>query len=186
MERWIRWGSLGLMAVVALMSASCGYPSLEDPKLSTADFALEEFFDGRTVAYGQFNDRFGTARRRFKVEIDGSWDGKTLQLIEDFTYADATQEQRIWKLQKSGPDVSDQLWVGRAAGVQGEAEGREVGDVFNWRYTIDLTTPDGSALRVDFDDWMWLMEDGRLLNIAYMSRFGVDLGEVVIFFEKRD
>ena len=45
--------------------------------------------------------------------------------------------------------------------------------------------PDGDSMRVDFDDWMWLQEDGRLLNIAYMQRFGVTLGEVTIFFEKR-
>ncbi len=69
--------------------------------------------------------------------------------------------------------------------MQGQAQGREVGDTFNSTYTIDLPMPDGDSMRVDFDDWMWLQEDGRLLNIAYMQRFGVTLGEVTIFFEKR-
>ena len=32
---------------------------------------------------------------------------------------------------------------------------------------------------------MWLLSDDRLLNRAYMKRFGVDIGEVVITFEKR-
>jgi hypothetical protein len=38
---------------------------------------------------------------------------------------------------------------------------------------------------VSFDDWMWLLTDDRLLNRAYMSRFGVPIGEVIIFFERR-
>jgi len=43
--------------------------------------------------------------------------------------------------------------------------------------------PDGT-LRVSFDDWMWLMDDGRLLNRAYMDKYGVEIGQVIIFFEK--
>jgi hypothetical protein len=31
---------------------------------------------------------------------------------------------------------------------------------------------------------MWLLSEDRLLNRAYMKRFGVDIGEVIIFFEK--
>ena len=66
--------------------------------------------------------------------------------------------------------------------------GEERGDVFNWQYTIDLpiVSADGSAdtQRFVFDDWMWLLSDDRLLNRAYLSRFGVTLGEVIITFEK--
>jgi hypothetical protein len=119
------------------------------------------------------------------VVIDGTWDGETLTLVEDFTYADGSTEERIWRLRKTGPIGADQTWEGTAEGVQGIAVGEERGDTFNWRYQIDLPVPDRDTLRVDFDDWMWLLEDGRLLNRAYMSRFGVDLGEVLIFFEKQ-
>lgn len=174
---------LSLGALITL--TACGKPSLEDAKLSDKQLNLEEYFDGRTFAYGQFNDRFGTVRRRFEVVIDGTWDGETLTLVEDFTYADGSTEERIWRLRKTGPIGADQTWEGTAEGVQGIDVGEERGDTFNWRYQIDLPVPDRDTLRVDFDDWMWLLEDGRLLNRAYMSRFGVDLGEVLIFFEKQ-
>ena len=180
--RYLWRAALMMGALVAMLGlANCGRPSLEDEKLSDQKLNLEEYFDGKTVAYGQFKDRFGTVRRRFKVEIDGTWDGEQLRLNERFAYADGSSETRNWVLTKTGPDD----WVGTAEGVQGEARGREVGDTFNWAYTIDLPLPDGDSMRVDFDDWMWLLEDGRLLNIAYMERFGVTLGEVTIFFEKR-
>ncbi|MEW2913895.1 DUF3833 domain-containing protein [Leisingera sp. JC11] len=180
-RRWVRWAALG--AGVAGLSAltACGRPSLSDGKLSSRSLNLEEYFDGRTVAYGQFEDRFGTVRRRFVVDITGEWDGEKLTLTEDFRYSDGTTEQRIWTLTKTGEDT----WEGAADGVQGVARGEERGDTFNWAYTIDLPVPRGGTMRVSFDDWMWLLEDGRLLNKAYMSRFGVTLGEVTIFFEKK-
>ncbi|MEL6702037.1 MAG: DUF3833 family protein, partial [Pseudomonadota bacterium] len=137
-----------------------------------------------TVAYGQFQDVFGTVRRRFEVEITGTWDGQTLKLVEDFVYEDGSTEQRIWTLEKTGAET----WQGTAPGVDGVATGEERGDTFNWRYTIDLPIPsaDGETetLRVAFDDWMWLLSDDRLLNIAYMKRFGIDIGQVIITFEK--
>lgn len=169
---------LGMMALLA----ACGRPTLEHEKLSEKDLNLEEFFEGRTVAYGQFQDRLGRVSQRFKVTIDGRWNGDTLVLDERFVYSDGYKDRRVWTLVKTGNDT----WEGTADGVQGVAKGEERGDTFNWRYTIDLPKRDGEgSVRVSFDDWMWLLEDGRLLNKAYMSKAGVGLGEVIIFFEKK-
>jgi len=167
------------LAALTLLAACSGRPSLDDPALSDADFELQEFFAGQTVAHGQFQDRFGTVRRRFDVAIDGTWDGETLTLIEDFAYADGTTEQRIWTLRQTGPET----WEGTAPGVIGTATGTEKGDTFNWAYTIDLPVPDGT-MRVSFDDWMWQLSDDRVLNIAYMRKAGITIGKVIITFEK--
>ena len=169
-----------LLALTWLISACVGKPNLDDPKLSEMEFNLEEFFEGEVTATGQFQDVFGTVRRRFDVTIDGTRDGKTRALVEDFAYADGTVEQRIWTLRKTGP----QSWEGSAPGVLGVAAGEENGDTFNWVYTIDLPVPDGT-LRVSFDDWMWQLSETTVLNRAYMKKFGVDVGEVIILFEKQ-
>lgn len=166
--------------VFTMLAACTGKPALDDAKLSGRQLNLEEFFDGPVLAYGQFQDVFGTVRRRFEVEINGTWDGQTLTLVEDFVYEDQSTEQRVWTLQKTGPDT----WRGTAPGVIGVATGEERGDTFNWKYQIDLPVPDGT-LRVTFDDWMWLLDDNRVLNRAYMKRAGVDIGDVIITFEKQ-
>ena len=169
-----------LVALTMMTLGACvGKPALDDEKLSDQQFNLEEFFDGRVKAQGQFQDVFGTVRRRFDVDITGTWDGQTLILVEDFVYEDKSTEQRIWTLQKTGPDT----WRGTAPGVIGEATGEERGDTFNWQYLIDLPVPDGT-LRVRFDDWMWQHSPTRVLNRAYMKKYGVDIGEVIISFEK--
>lgn len=170
---------LALAALLAL-AACTGKPALDDPKMSTRALNLEEFFVGDLVAYGQFQDVLGEVRRRFEVKINGTWDGETLRLVEDFVYEDGSTEQRIWVLEK----LDEQRWQGTAEGVIGIATGEERGDTFNWIYTIDLPIGDGETLRVSFDDWMWLLSEDRLLNRAYMKRFGVTIGEVIIYFER--
>lgn len=170
---------------LVLLTACTGKPSFNDPALSDRKLNLEEFFDGRTVAYGQFQDIFGTVRRSFRVQITGNWNGDRLLLTEDFVYEDGSTEQRVWTLKKTGEDS----WQGTAPGVQGVATGEESGNRFNWRYTIDLPIPaaDGTVdtIQVSFDDWMWLLDDDRLFNRAYMTRYGVDIGDVSIMFEKQ-
>ncbi len=169
-----------LTTAVLLIAACSGQPSLTDDALTAEEFELQEFFNGKSVAYGQFQDTFGTVRTRFKVDIDGSWDGETLTLVEDFAYDDGSSERRIWTLVQS----NDEAWVGSAPGVIGNALGQEDGDRFNWSYTIDLPLGAGDTMRVKFDDWMWLLAEDRILNKAYMSKYGVPLGEVTILFEK--
>lgn len=166
---------------VLVLAACTGKPDLGDETLSDRDFQLEEFFDGRVEAQGQFQDRFGTVRRRFDVTVDGTWDGKELRLVENFVYEDGSAELRVWTLEKTG----DETWRGSAPGVIGEARGEESGDTFNWGYTIDLPVPDGT-LRVTFDDWMWQLSETRVLNRAYMKKYGVDIGEVIIIFDKQN
>lgn len=169
-----------LTAATALFLSACsGTPSLKDDTLGGPPLNLEEYFNGRVTAYGQFQDVTGKVRRRFDVDITGEWDGETLTLTEDFIYEDKSTEQRIWRLQKTSKDA----WSGSADGVIGTATGTEKNDVFNWQYRIDLPVPDGT-LRVRFDDWMWRLDDKRVLNRAYMYKFGVKIGEVIIFFEK--
>ena len=176
---------LAILSPFTLVAACSGKPSFDDPSLSDRKLNLEEFFDGDLVAYGQFQDILGTVRRSFVVNIQGDWDGKVLTLQEDFVYEDGSTEQRIWSLTKTGDDT----WSGTAPGVIGTATGQEQDNRFNWRYEIELPVPsaDGTAetMRATFDDWMWLQTDTRLFNRAYIKRYGVDIGDVSISFEKQ-
>ena len=175
-----------ILSVLMFVAACTGKPSFDDPALSERELRLEEFFDGRLVAFGQFQDVFGTVRRQFEVEIEGSWDGEVLRLVEEFVYEDGATEERVWTLRKTG----ERTWEGTAPGVIGIARGEERGDRFFWSYEIDLPVPaaDGSAetLRVSFEDWMWLLSEDRLFNRAYVRRYGLDIGDVSIWFEKLD
>jgi hypothetical protein len=108
------------------------------------------------------------------------WEGDTGTLEEDFLYADGTRERRVWTLRRVAPD----RYIGTASDVVGEAVGVIAGNAFNWRYTLALPI-DGRTWHVDFDDWMFLIDDQVMLNRAVMSKFGIRLGEVTLSFTKR-
>ena len=73
---------------------------LDDYKDKKPILKLEEYFNGKTVARGIFEDRFGNIKKSFKVFIDGTWDGQYLVLKEDFIYDDGSKDYREWKIEK--------------------------------------------------------------------------------------
>ena len=154
--------------------------------MKPADFAnaqpklvLEEYFAGRTQAWGLFQDRFGTVKRQFTVEITGTWNGETLVLDERFLYNDGETDQRVWTIRKLG----DGSYEGLASDVVGSAAGSSAGNALNWAYIMDLKVGDGT-LRVAFDDWMFLQPGGAMINRAKLTKWGFDIGEVTLFFMK--
>jgi len=52
-----------------------------------------------------------------------------------------------------------------------------------WKYTL-LLPVDGKTYAVQFDDWMYQMDDTTMLNKSVMRKFGFKLGEIVISFRK--
>jgi len=127
-----------------------------------------------------FQKRDGTVVRRFKVVIDARWEGDSGVLDENFTYSDGTRQRRVWKITRTGDDT----YSGRADDVVGIAKGRVSGNSLQWVYTMSLPV-DGKVYEVQFDDWMYLQEDGVMLNRSVMKKFGFRLGEVTLFFKKR-
>ncbi len=167
------------LASVATLSG-CATQSLdayakEGPKLD-----LRQYFNGKLDAWGQFADRSGQVVRRFKVYMTCSWVGNEGVLDEDFSYSDGKKERRVWRLTRTG----DGSYTGRADDVVGIASGKEAGNAFYWAYTLRLPV-DGKTYDVQFEDWMYLIDDKVMLNKAVMTKFGFRLGEVTLAFYKR-
>ncbi|MFN4185702.1 MAG: DUF3833 domain-containing protein [Hyphomonas sp.] len=167
----------GLAATAATGCASSA--SIEQFQDAPRQLVLEEYFLGETSAYGLFEDRFGKVRRQFKVDITGELTGNRLTLTEKFLYDDGERETRIWEIDVLG----DGRYRGTAGDVTGIAEGQVSGNAFNWKYKVDLKVG-GSVWNVGFNDWMFLMEDDVLLNRAYVTRYGIEIGQVTIAFRK--
>lgn len=168
--------ALGIFVTLLTGCSSMDPASFEgkEPRLE-----LEDYFLGRTTAWGIFQDRFGTLRRQFKVEIEGTLDDGTLVLDERFVYDDGERDTRVWRIDRQ----SDNRYVGRADDVIGTAEGIAYGNALRWRYDVGLKVGN-QTWRVHFDDWMFLQSDGILVNRATVSKFGIKIGEVTIFFQR--
>lgn len=169
-----------LILMTALLLSACAGVDVDHYAKQKPVLDLPQYFNGTLDAWGVFQKRNGEVARRFKVEIVASWQGDTGTLDERFVYDDGEKQRRIWTLKRQ-PDGS---WRGTADDVKGEAIGRVAGNALHWTYTLRLPV-DGTVYEVAFDDWMWLMDDKTMLNRSRMSKFGVDLGEVTLFFQKR-
>lgn len=158
----------------------CSSVAVDQYKDEKPTLSLEDYFNGDLDAYGIFQDRSGLVVKRFKVKMKASWENGVGTLDEDFSYSDGSKSKRVWTLRRTGPGK----YTGTAADVIGTAEGKTAGNAFHWKYTLDLPV-DNKNYHVKFDDWMYLMDDGVMLNKSKMSKFGIYLGEVTLSFVKR-
>ena len=179
---WLaRVGSLGLATGSALALSACAGPQISDYAAETPVLDLRKYFTGTVDAWGIFTDRSGRVVKRFTVVIDCQWQGDEGVLDEAFTYSDGTLQRRVWRLKA----LPNGRYEGRADDVVGMATGQTKGNAFQWQYTLALPV-DGKVWEVQFDDWMFLMNDRVMLNKAVMSKLGVTLGEVTLSFSRRE
>ena len=170
-----------ILALVTLfLMAGCASVTPDDYSAEKPALELDRYFTGTIDAWGVFTDRQGKVVKRFTVVMRCTWNGDTGTLDEDFSYSNGTKEKRIWTIKKQGAG----RYSGTAADFVGAAVGIASGNALNWRYVLDLKVGDKSY-HVNFDDWMYLIDDDVMLNRAAMSKFGFYLGEVTLAFRKR-
>lgn len=160
--------------------ASCTKVDVQTYSQETPTLQLRAFFEGRVEAWGMFQKRSGEVVKRFHVDIKGTTEGNRLILDESFTYSDGTRQKRVWTLTPDGPGQ----WRGVAGDVVGEARGEVAGNALRWKYVLNLPV-DGKEYEVQLDDWMYLIDENTLINRSYMTKFGVEVGQVTLFFRKQ-
>lgn len=170
---------LFLAFAFALTLAGCASPTPQDYAAEKPTLDLQRYFNGDVTAHGIFTDRSGKVVRRFTVLMKCQWVGDEGTLDELFTYSDGKTDRRIWRLKK----LPGGRYTGTAGDVVGTASGQVAGNAFQWNYTLKLPV-DGKVYEVQFDDWMYLIDERVMLNRAVMSKFGVRLGEVTLSFQK--
>lgn len=169
-------GALGLMAA----GAGCATSDISRYRGERPTLDLRRYFNGIVDAWGVFQNRSGDVVRRFTVVMNCNWNGDVGTLDEDFVYSDGEKQKRIWTIRR----FDDGRYEGRADDVIGIAQGTAAGNALNWRYALRLPV-DGSTYEVDFDDWMYQIDDRVMLNRAVMSKYGIRLGEVLLSFTRR-
>ncbi len=179
-RRLILGGAASAIGAAVASLVGCASQKMDSYRGEKPLLDLQQYFNGTLDAYGVFTDRSGTVVKRFTVVMECSWkDGQGL-LDESFSYVDGSVQKRIWRLTALG----DGRYTGRADDVVGQAQGQALGNAFHWNYTLALPV-DGRVYDVQFDDWMYLVNDRVMLNKASMRKFGIYLGEVTLSFSKR-
>lgn len=164
---------------IAAVLAGCAGPSLERHAGLGPRLDLREYLDGPLTASGMFFDYAGRPSLAFTVDMEGSWDGNTGTLTERFVYADGRTDMRTWSIRFTDAHH----FAATAHDVVGKATGEQRGNAA--RMTYRLRIPRGeSEIVVSMEDWLYLQEDGTLINRAKMRKFGFPVGELIVAFRK--
>ena len=170
-----------LTLLIILLFTGCSQTDMKEFQNNTPKLDLFNFFEGKTIAYGIFEDRFGNLKRQFRVNIDGKINNQTLTLDEDFLYDDGEQAKRIWKIEKKINNSQKVTYEGKADDIEGKASGSISGNALNWSYDIYLNIK-GSDIKVHFNDWIYKQSEDLAINRAYVSKFGINIGSVTLVF----
>lgn len=164
-----------------IMFSGCTGPDIQYYKDTTPRADIKEYFNGPIKAWGVVQDWRGRVTRRFDVEMVGEWNGDVGTLTEHFDYYDGKKQKRVWTIKK----LADGSYEGTASDIVGTAKGETAGSAVRWNYIMDLPVGD-KTYRIRFDDWMWVMNDGVLINRSYLKKFGIKVSELTIFMQKQD
>jgi len=168
------------LIIFLLLLSACSDHSIKSYRGEEPMINLREFFDGDIYALGIVQDRSGQVIKRFKVDIKAYWNGNKAILDEKFVYSDGTISSRVWELKEIGASK----YEGRADDVVGIASGETAGNTFYFEYDLDLPVGD-TNYKVNFEDWMYLLDKNTLLARSYMNKWGFNLGEVTIVMNKK-
>lgn len=171
-----------VMAIIGVLTmfSGCAGNNLDYYKDTTPRADIQEYFTGPIKAWGVVQDWRGRVVRRFDINLVGEWHGDIGTLTEHFDYYDGEKQQRVWTIRK----MADGTYEGTAADIINKATGRSEGSAVRWNYIMDLPVKD-TTYRIRFDDWMWMMNDGVLINRSYLKKFGFTVSELTIFMQKQ-
>lgn len=166
---------LALLGGIAVGSGVFGCSSMRPEDFSSKEprFVLEEYFADHVKGYGVFFDRFGDVRREFTLFVDGEETEDGIILHEDLRFHDGERITRSYVVTK----VDEHRYSVEADAFDGTAQIESYGNTLKWTYALKQKIG-GSVWVLHFDDWMFLREDGVVLNRAFGSKWGFDVGEV--------
>ena len=173
-----------MRAAVLLLAAVLCACSRPLPVSHFADASPEldpvRFFTGHVRSWGVLENRSGAPTGTLTTDCQGSLepDGR-LHMVQRLTYGDGTAAMRDWHMHRTAPG----RFEATANDMVGTAHGEAAGRAFHLRWV--LATKPGDPLRnVRMDQWMYLMNDGAMVNRTTITKLGVVAAEVTEGFHK--
>ncbi|MEM7619060.1 MAG: DUF3833 family protein [Pseudomonadota bacterium] len=138
---------------------------------------LKTHLQGNFIASGLIYDYTGRVNTRFRAKLQGRFDSRSGTLDENFVYSHGPTQKRKWNitLEQNGK------FTATAADVIGKAQGEYKGNALVMRYRLQLPKRSGGYI-LDVVDWMYLLEDGTILNRSEMRKFNLKVAELFAVF----
>ena len=173
--------SISLIILLFLITSCSNNSAMkpEDFKNKEPRLIIEEYLSGNVKAWGVLQNRSGKVTRQFSADLNGTWDGKQLILKEKFNWDDGEVQDREWTINK----IDEHNYKGIAEDVVGTAKGYSYGPAFKFEYVL-LVPVKGREIKITFDDWIFMQDEKVAINRATMTKFGIKVAELTVFFQK--
>jgi hypothetical protein len=170
--------SLGLIAVwTRLLTFRAQKPA--DLAGQGPRFDPRQHLSGPIQCEGLIYGPTGRVAARFVADMHGTWDGNTGTLTETFRYDTGRTQNRCWTLTLA----PDGTIAATAPDVVGAGTGTLAGPAVQLRYAIKLD-PEAGGHTLDVVDWLYLMENGTIMNRSQFTKFGIKVAELVATMRK--
>ncbi|WP_298429537.1 DUF3833 family protein [uncultured Jannaschia sp.] len=134
---------------------------------------IRRHLNGTMRCQGMIFGPTGRVSSRFVAIMRMTWDGPVGSMIETFVYDDGTTQERVWLITV----YEDGRVETEANDVPGGGQGRQSGNALGLRYRIQLPEEMGGHL-LSAVDWLYLQEDGTILNRSQFRKFGIKAAEL--------
>ncbi|WP_346294829.1 DUF3833 domain-containing protein [Rhodopseudomonas sp. P1] len=156
--------------------------SIKDFNGTTPVFLPERFFDGCLEGWAVLESLVGGLQKRAVIRAEGRWSEAegTVHFTEVYRFDDGHEDTLHWAIHK----VADGKYNGSEPRLEGPAEGYQAGCAFNWRYTRNTPQKDGGAVKLNFDDWFYLIEENACIVRGSAGRAGLPFGTAHVAYRK--
>ena len=138
------------------------------------EFDLRQHLNGPIACEGVIYGPTGRVASRFVGDFEASWDGNVGRMTERFRYDSGRVQNREWTL-TLGNDGSIRA---EAPDVVGIGTGQQTGPAVLLNYRIRLDKEAGGHV-LDTTDWMYLVDNGTIMNRSQFRKFGITVAELV-------
>ncbi|WP_424943642.1 DUF3833 domain-containing protein [Aliiroseovarius crassostreae] len=148
--------------------------SPEDYASTDPAFVMKTHLSGPILSEGLIYGPTGKMTNSFVARMVGEWDGDTGTLSEEFTYSNGKQQSRKWFLTLGEGNT----FTATADDIVGTAQGIVSGATIKMDYKIVLPEEAGGHT-LSVTDWLYLTENGVIMNKSEMRKFGIKVAELV-------
>ena len=144
-------------------------------------FDLRRHLDGPILCEGVIYGPTGRVTSRFVADFEARWDGNVGVMTERFRYDSGATQDREWRLTLG----NDGTIRAEAPDVVGIGRGRAEGSALQLNYRLKLGEAEGGHV-LAVNDWMYLMENGTIMNRSQFTKFGIKVAELVATMRRKE
>lgn len=174
-------GVATVLVVLAVKSRFVGFRTQRPSDFAGQgpQFDMRQHLSGPLLCEGVIYGPTGRVSSRFVADMVGEWDGNMGTLQERFRYDSGRVQDRCWTLCLG----NDGRVKADAPDLVGTGQGIVEGPTVQMRYKIRLDESAGGHV-LTVTDWMYLMENGTIVNRSQFTKFGITVAELVATMRK--